>query len=63
MKREIAFFRDRRAGTVPALVEAMRAVGMSADEIRAALEEMRAKQNPERPAAPSLPVPAESEET
>lgn len=44
MKREVAFFKDRRARTVLALVDAMRAVGMTDDEIRAELNKMIAEQ-------------------
>lgn len=47
MKREVAFFRDRRARSGRALVETMRALGMTDDEIRAALTA------PDQPPAPA----------
>lgn len=41
MKREVSFFKDRRAGSGKALLETMRALGMSDSEIKSALIEAR----------------------
>lgn len=41
MKREVYFFKDRRAGSGKALLETMRALGMSDSEIKSALIEAR----------------------
>jgi hypothetical protein len=41
MKREVAFFKDRRAGSGAALLDTMRALGMSDTEIKSALLEAR----------------------
>ena len=42
MKRETAFFKDKRAGGAGAIIDAMLAVGMTRKEIRTALLKKRA---------------------
>jgi hypothetical protein len=45
MKREVSFFKDKRATSAAALIASMRAVGMTDEEIKAELLKMQAERN------------------
>lgn len=57
MKKEIALFKDKRGRSAQALVDAMRSVGMSDEQIKAEMLKLKSARQqfaPDRTTAPSV---------
>ena len=61
MKKEIAFFRDKRASSVDAFINTLRALGMSDDEIIAELRAYKQRRDDARKAVAESDQPVATE--